>query len=220
MRNLLLSVALIAAPVAAFALVETTLLAPPTPAGATVATAPQAAPNANGLGDLTAYAAIVTDTQSLAAKGDLGAAEHRITDLETLWDTNAAALRKADPGAWGAIDGAADATFSALRAWTPDPAQVGATLAALQATLAAPQAAPAAPTGAAVRQVAGIDVTDASGHALPCEEMIGKLRATLGASAAPAGVADLQAKALERCNADDDTRADAFAAQALAQLKG
>ena len=54
---------------------------------------------------------------------------------------------------------------------------------------------------------------------VPCEDMLKELRATLS-KAAPsdadkATVADLQAKGIERCNADDDKRADDFFAQAL-----
>lgn len=205
MRNLLLSAALIALPVTGFALVESTLLAPP-----------PAAQKGAGLGDLSAFEVIVGDTQKIAQGGDLAAAEHRITDLETLWDETEPKLRPADPGAWGVVDAAADAAFSALRAEHPDPAQVQGALAALQQALVAPVPQRAGP----VTQVAGIDVTDATGHPLPCEAMIGTLRAALGAAGPSAAVADLQAKALERCNADDDTRADAFAAEALAQLKG
>ena len=72
--------------------------------------------------------------------------------------------------------------------------------------------------------VAGIAVTDDTGRALPCEVMLGTLRDGLAAKA-PTGaaatrVADLQARALERCNADDDRNADAFTAQALALVKG
>ena len=53
----------------------------------------------------------------------------------------------------------------------------------------------------------------------PCEDMLGQLRAAL-ATATPndadkAAIADLQAKGIERCNADDDKRADDFFAQAL-----
>ena len=72
MRNLLLSVALIAVPVAGFAAVEMWLM----PA-AVVQTARA------GLGDLAPFATIVTDTQTLAESGDLAAAQTRITDLET-----------------------------------------------------------------------------------------------------------------------------------------
>ena len=69
--------------------------------------------------------------------------------------------------------------------------------------------------------VQGIAVTDAGGHALPCEVMIDAVRATpqdaLSASD-KAKVVDLQTKATERCNADDDQHADEFSAGALALL--
>ena len=53
----------------------------------------------------------------------------------------------------------------------------------------------------------------------PCEDMLKQLRAVL-ATATPndadkAAIADLQAKGIERCNADDDKRADAFFDQAM-----
>lgn len=203
MRNLLLSAALIAIPVAAFALVETNLNS-----------APQQARSGPGLGDLSAYSTIVASTRTIAKSGDLAAAERRLTDLETLWDDNASSLRKADPAAWGAVDSAADQAFSALRTGKPDPANVNTVLANLQQVLAAPEPLTTGP----VQQVAGIDVTDASGHPLPCEEMIGQVRAKVAQGAVSPAVADFQSKAVERCNADDDAHADAFAAQALAQL--
>lgn len=203
MRNLLLSAVLIAVPVAAFTLVETSLHS-----------ASQQVGNGPGLGDLSAYSTIVASTRAIARSGDLAAAERRLADLETLWDDNASRLRKADPAAWGAVDGAADQAFSALRTDKPDPANVNTALANLQQVLAAPEPRTTGPT----QQVAGIDVTDASGHPLPCEEMIGQVRAKVAQGAVPPAVADLKSKAVERCNADDDVHADAFAAQALAQL--
>ena len=72
------------------------------------------------LGDLSAYAAIVSDVQAIAAKGDLVAAEKRATDLEALWDQNAVALQAKDGAAWGVIDCACDTLFHALRAASPD----------------------------------------------------------------------------------------------------
>lgn len=206
LRNLLLSASLIAVPATGFTLAEILLV----PDGGSASASA-------GLGDMSAYRAIVTDTQTIAAAGDLGAAETRISDLETLWDQNASALRQIDAAAWGTIDAAADDAFSALRARTPDPEAVNGALAALLASLDNP--APAAAAGP-VRQVAGIDVTDANGHALPCEEMAGRLRDALVDITPTAEMLDLQAKALERCNADDDTRSDAFAAQALSLIKG
>ncbi len=204
MRNLLLSVALIAVPVAGFAAVETWLM--PAPAGQTASA---------GLGDLAPFAAIVTDTQTIAATGDLAAAQTRITDLETAWDEAEPALRAADANAWGVVDTSIDDALSALRRKTPSPVEVNDTLAALQETLAGPVAAVV--TGA--RTVNGIAVTDETGHALPCEAMLADLAKALDNEIATPEVVDLRAKALERCNADDDARADAFTAQALALLK-
>lgn len=204
MRNLLLSVALIAVPVAGFSAVEMWLLPAPASQSASV-----------GLGDLSPFAAIVTDTQTIAATGDLAAAQTRITDLETAWDEAEPTLRAADANAWGVVDTAIDDALSALRNGTPSPVEVTDTLAALQETLAGPVAA--AVTGAQL--VNGIAVTDDTGHALPCEAMLADLTTALDGNTGAPEVADLQAKALERCNADDDTRADAFTAQALALLK-
>ena len=206
MRNLLLSAALIAVPVASFSMVEMAMSSGAPSAGAT---------HSASLGDLSPYETIVSDTQTLAKKGEFTAAEKRITDLETLWDKNAAKLRKADPSAWGVIDGAADKAFAALRTTSPDAKSVTKSLDGLQTALADPVPSEIG----AVQKIAGVAVTDQTGHALPCEAMIGQLRDTLGGKSAPKPVADLQAKALERCNADDDTRADAFSAQALAILK-
>ncbi|WP_413207728.1 hypothetical protein [Rhodospirillum sp. A1_3_36] len=208
MRNFLLSAVLITVPVAGFTLVDLAL----PPSSAAPADQVHASP---GLGDLSDYEAIVADTQKIAATGDLSAAETRITDLETLWDDNAGRLRKAAPNAWGAVDEAADAAFSALRADTPDAAQVEKALTALMTTLKAPT--PLVASGP-VRTVAGIPVTDEAGRPLPCETMLSDLRDGIGKATPPNAVADLQAKALERCNADDDARADAFSAQALSLL--
>lgn len=209
LRNLLLSAVLIAVPAGGFALAE--VLLSPSTSTASVQNAAQ------GLGDLSAYKDIVSDTQRIAASGDLLAAERRITDLETLWNDNASALRQADRAAWGAVDTAADGAFAALRARTPDPAKVATALANLQATLDAPVSTTAPQP---IKYVAGIAVTDETGRALPCEDLVGQLRDTLSGTAPSPAVADLQSKALERCNADDDTRADAFAARALSQIGG
>jgi hypothetical protein len=209
LRSLALSATLIAVPAAGFALAEMFI----SPAAQTTSAAAQSP----SLGDLSAYKTIVADTQAIAASGDLAAAEHRITDLETLWDQNASALRQADRAAWNSVDAAADETFSALRARTPDPATVEAALSNLATTLDAP--VPAAASGP-IQYVSGIAVTNESGRAIPCEDLIGQVRTAIGTATPAAAVADMQAKALERCNADDDAHADAFSAQALALLKG
>ncbi|MCT4371281.1 hypothetical protein CLG85_013525 [Yangia mangrovi] len=190
MKQLLLATALIALPVAVFSGVEHFVI------GATAAPAQQGA--GPSLGDLSKFAAIVSDTQKIAATGDLVAAEARITDLETAWD---------------------DAEEE-LRAKAPDPAGVETALSDLRATLADPT--PFAAVGGAAQTLDGIAVTDAAGHPLPCEVMLSDLRDALSAGRASdtarPQIADLQSKATERCNADDDRRADAFSAQALALL--
>lgn len=208
LRNLALSATLIAVPAAGFALAEMLI----SPAAQTTAAA-----QSPGLGDLSAYKTIVADTQTIAATGDFAAAEHRITDLEALWDQNASALRQADRAAWNSVDAAADDAFSALRAGTPDGATVTAALASLAATLEAPVPAAASEP---IQYVSGIPVTDETGRAIPCEDLIGQVRTAIGTATPAAAVADLQSKALERCNADDDAHADAFSAQALALIKG
>ena len=211
MRQLLLATALIAVPVTGFTFFEMTL----NPATPTVAAT--AAP----LGDLTPFETIAADIRTIAATGDFKAAEVRATDLETAWDKAEPTLRAMDTAAWGAVDGAADGVFTALRSAVPNAGQVEAALTALDATLRDPvsQAASGGPI-----LVAGIAVTDDTGRALPCEVMLGTLRDGLAAtpptSAVAAQVADFQAKALERCNADDDRNADAFTAQALALVNG
>lgn len=207
MKQLLLATALIALPVGAFTAFNF------------YATGPVVAADASaGLGDVSAFTAIVTEVQAIAATGDLAAAKARIKDLETAWDDQAATLRALNGNAWGTIDNAADAALAALRAATPDAAEVDKTLAALQVTLTTPSDAASTPVDAVL--VAGIAVTDANGRALPCEVMLKSvtdgLASTKLSDADMAAAVDFQAKATERCNADDDQRADAFSAQALA----
>ncbi len=54
---------------------------------------------------------------------------------------------------------------------------------------------------------------------VPCEDMLSDLRAAVEAArlsdADAAKVKDLEDKGIERCNADDDKRADEFFAQAM-----
>ena len=192
MRHLLLSVALIAFPVGVFA-AGYSLLAPSTPHVAAVAPAPSPS-----LGDMTPYETIVTDVQTIAATGDLTDAEKRITDLETAWDD----------------------ALTALRAKTPDAATAYTTLASLQSALADPSMVDGA-TGS-VTTVAGVTTTDANGRALPCEVMLDTFRTTLASAtltdANRVTLDTLQAKGTERCDADDDARADDFFAQGIALM--
>ncbi len=204
MKQFFLAAILIALPVAAFTAAEIWLL--PGGAGQTAAAA-----SPGSLGELPAYEAIVADTRDLVGSGNLAAAETRITDFETKWDDAEATMRPEGPAAWGNVDAAADAAFAALRARTPDAAEATKALVALSAVLADPAGAG---SSGGVERVAGIAVTDANGHPIPCESMLADLRSALQDGQAEA--TDLQAKATERCNADDDGRADAFAAKALA----
>ena len=204
LRQILLAVALIAAPVAVFSAWEVW-----------VAPLPQLASAPNDLADMTPFKTIVTDVQASAAKGDLADAATRITDLETAWDDGEDKLRPLDEAQWGGLDGKIDAALKALRATPPQAATVTETLAALQTALDDPGAAVG--TGG-VQMVSGIAVTDAGGHPISCEVMLTELANQL-ALKPNTEAASLQAKATERCNADDDAHADAFSAQALALLR-
>ena len=208
MKQLFLALALIALPIGLFAAAER-------------AFAPAAAPHqASALGAMADLKAIVADTSALVAKPDLTAATARITDFETAWDDQEPSLRPMAEEDWGRVDSAADGAISALRAANPDAQAAAAALTTLAATLADPTGTGA--PGSGPQMVSGIAVTDASGHPIPCEDMLTAVRGGLaGATLDDTGkaqVADLQAQATERCNADDDAHADAFSAQALAAL--
>jgi len=215
MRNLLLSTVLIIVPVGLFAAGYAVL----TPAAASSQSA--ATDPGPSLGDITPFATITTDVQKVADAGDLSAAATRITDLETAWDDQEKTLRPVNTAAWGNVDTAIDDALKALRAPTPDQTTVDQTLANLQNALADP-AGSGAPTGGSVTLVQGVATTDTSGHALPCETMLELFRTTRAsakvADAQNATLDTLQAKGTERCNADDDTRADDFLAQGIALM--
>ena len=200
MRQFLLATVLVFGAVAAFAAGRMLLV----PAGG------------QALGDLQPMQAIVTDVQGIVGSGDLGRAATRITDLETAWDEAEADMRPMNPEAWGRVDDAIDAALSSLRAATPDAAAASEALAGVQQAMADPGAAS---SGGPV-EVDGVLVTDATGHPLPCEEMLTSVRdRQAGASGSDtAALDDLVAKATERCNADDDRNANAFSAKALKLL--
>jgi hypothetical protein len=173
------------------------------------------------LGDLSSLSAIATDTLNIAKSGDLKAAEHRITDFESAWDKAAGTMQPLSPEKWHAVDMAADDAISSLRTSAPDAATVEAAVGTLIAELDNPggSAMPAATTPAANPGV--FAVTNADGSPLPCEVALKSLR-----DAEPGKVASDQAKydeaknkGIDRCNADDDKRADGLFAQAYALLQ-
>ena len=203
LKQIILAVVLIAVPVALFSAVYLFFLPPKA-----------AEPS---LGDLSGLKSIVVDVQSIAAKGDLVAAQKRITDFETEWDKDEATMRPLNESAWGTIDDAADTAIHSLRATAPDAASVAGAMKGLLAALDNPYAAD---SSGGVKMVSGIAVTDDSGHPLACETMIKPLRAAIESKKIPAeksaAASDFLAHALERCNADDDAHADEFSAQGLA----
>lgn len=215
MKNLILSAVLIALPVGLFAATYHFTAATPM---ATV----QAA-DGPSLGDMTAFKTIVSDVQTLLTTGDLIAAEHRVTDFETAWDEAQKNLRPINTLYWGNIDISADAALKALRVTKPDLAIVTTTLADLEAELLDPSRQPAGSDATANSgNVTGITTTDANGRPLPCEVMLETFRSNLVAARLTdeqrQAVTTLQDKGTERCNADDDKRADDFFAQGLALM--
>lgn len=204
-KQALLATVLIAVPVGIFSAAEI-MLAPP-------------AQSEQSLGDLAPLTAIATDVQEIATSGDLSAAEKRITDFENEWDKDEATMRPLNKEAWRNIDDAADAAIHALRSPQPLPRTVTSTVNDLIATLSNPYGSTDAASGN-IKLVSGTAVTDETGHPLPCEDLIKKLRAAVEGGKIPQAQAsagqEFLNKALERCNADDDTHANEFSAGGLA----
>lgn len=212
MRNLVAALLLAGAPLAAlpFALAAAT--------GAYAATVTE-------LGDLAPLAAIAADTMALTRTGDLAAAQTRITDFESAWDRAAGAMQPLSPARWGAVDVAADVAIESLRAPNPSQPNAEAALAGLIAELDNPGAGlPAATAGAPVAAAAvavAFAVTNADGSPLPCEVALKSVREA-AASKTPSdqpAFDTAMSKGLERCNADDDKRADGFFADAFGLLR-
>lgn len=168
------------------------------------------------LGDLSPLRVIAADTLRIVRTGDLAAAQSRVTDFETAWDAAAGTMQPMNPAEWTTIDHAADTAIGALRAKPPVSADADGALVALLAALDHPQ--PAAPAVAAAPQA--FAVTNPDGSPLPCEVALKSLRDAAGAKAPTDKAAYDTAvnKGLERCNADDDKRADGFFAAAFALL--
>jgi len=70
--------------------------------------------------------------------------------------------------------------------------------------------------------LAGADASSANAANVPCEEMLKDMRAAKATAklsdADMKKVNDLEKKAVERCNADDDARSDKFLTDAMALM--
>ena len=121
MKQVLLAIVLILAPVAAFTGFH---VYPENNSGTT-----------GGLGDLSSFKTIIGDVQAITKKGDLTAAARRITDYESAWDEGEAAIRPLNPIYWGNIDHASDTALKALRESSPSVDKVQKSLLALMAVL-------------------------------------------------------------------------------------
>ena len=121
MKQILLALALIAAPVSLFSAYEVMAhVSGTTPAG---------------LGDMSQFETIVSNVQTLVGAGDIAGAKARITDYETAWDSAETALRPLDQELWSTIDEASDAALRALRAGKPEVDTITSKLGSLMKTL-------------------------------------------------------------------------------------
>ena len=208
MKQFLLAAVLIAVPVGAFAAFQHYRDVPAVQATAS-------------LGDLSSFRTIATDAGRLAATGDMAATAVRMTEFETAWDDAQSRLRALNTDLWGDIDDAHDAALHAVRTKSPKAAEVTAAITALVAVLDNPT--PATGGGSGPETVGTVTITDAGGRALPCEEMLKTYRAEMATAtlsdADRTTVDELLAKGTERCNADDDRRADTFFAQGLTLIR-
>ncbi|MEP9361632.1 hypothetical protein ABLE68_01615 [Nocardioides sp. CN2-186] len=81
------------------------------------------------------YRTITQDTLQLVDSGDQAGAAKRVTDLETAWDDDQAALQPTDCQTWIFVDQQIDPVLTAVRASNPDTGQEDQAIHALLATL-------------------------------------------------------------------------------------
>lgn len=106
------------------------------PAGgpATASAAHQVHPTTR-LGNLSSFAAIVTDVRTKVTNNDLAGGKARVKALEVAWDDAEAGLKPRDSGKWHQLDDQIDAVLTALRASNPTQADCASTIATLATTL-------------------------------------------------------------------------------------
>lgn len=76
----------------------------------------------SGIGDLSSFKTITSDTLALVNAGNQSGAVTRIADLEYSWDQAEAVLKRRDPSRWTEVDTAIDGALRAVRAVHPDSA--------------------------------------------------------------------------------------------------
>jgi uncharacterized membrane-anchored protein len=87
------------------------------------------------LGNLSAFAAIVTDLEGKVVENDLAGGKSRAKDLEVSWDDAEAGLKPRDSTKWHQLDDQIDAVLTALRASSPTRADCAASVTTLLSTL-------------------------------------------------------------------------------------
>lgn len=129
MKQLFLAIVLIAVPVAIFS-------------GYEIYASGSAQAAQTGLGDMSAFKAIIADAEALADKGDMPGTAQRMTDWESAWDQAETAIRPLNQAQWGNVDEASDAALHAARQASPAADKLKAALATLMAELNDPSKTP------------------------------------------------------------------------------
>lgn len=170
------------------------------------------------LGDLSPLSVIARASLKAVQSSDMAGAEKQITDFETVWDQAAGDMQPKNPDTWHVIDMAADKAIEALRTGTPNKEEATLALSELIAALNDPSVH--ATTAIAIPSNKFV-ITNTDGSPLPCEVALKNLRdiAPTRTVTDQAQYDALMKKGLERCNADDDKRADGFFADAFSLLK-